>query len=295
MIPIVFIHKGNSTYIYNSLYQLKQTNPLAKVYLIGTAESAVYEPLIEHIFIDSLSEEASQFATVYKHYSTNSKDFELICIQRWFVLKAFMVQKGIKRCLYLDSDVLVYENVDKLSGMFEQAGMTLCGISGHTNFIDKDVLIGFCQFVFSSYKSQGALDLLEKHYTSFVAEHGAGGVSDMTLLTKYAEQNPHIVANVYYWDGRSTFDPSLEVGAEYFEMVDTSKKIFFKDSKPFGILKSTQEPIQFYTLHFQGSKAKQNMLKYIVPKSLWFWVGYGKYMNLYYFQKIQKKLFRKSY
>jgi len=294
MIPVVFIHKGNSTYIFNALYQLKQTNPLVKVYLIGTAESAVYEPLVEHIHIDSLFEEADRFAGLYKHYSTNSEAFELICIQRWFVLKAFMVQKGIQRCLYLDSDVLVYDNIQRLSETYQHAGMTLCGISGHTNFVDKDVLIDFCQFVFSSYTGQNALNALEKHYKEFVAHHGAGGVSDMTLLTNYAQQNPQRVENTYYLDGRPTFDPSLEIGEEYFEMDHTSKKITFNGSKPFGILKSSQQPVLFYTLHFQGAKSKKNMLKYIVAKSFSFRVNYVTYMSVYYFQKVQQKWFKKS-
>jgi len=294
MIPVVFIHKGNSSYIFNTLYQLKQTNPLVKAYLIGTAESAVYEPLVEHVRIESLFEEAEQFAGLYKHYSTNSESFELICIQRWFVLKAFMVQKGIQRCLYLDSDVLVYEDVQQLSEMFQHVGMTICGISGHTNFIDKDVLIDFCQFIFSSYTGQDALHALETHYKLFVAHHGYGGVSDMTLLSNYAMQNPHKIANTYYMDGRPTFDPSLEVGEEYFEMDHKAKKITFKESKPFGTLKSSQKPVLFYTLHFQGAIFKKIMLKYIVTKSISFWIGYARYVSVYYFQKVQRKWLKKS-
>ncbi|HSY60312.1 MAG TPA: hypothetical protein VK796_00490, partial [Cytophaga sp.] len=233
MIPVVLIHKGNNPYIYNTLYQLKQTNPLVKIYLIGTDESTVYGSLAEHLSIKTLFAEAQEFSTIYKHYSTNSAEFELICIQRWFVLKAFMTQKNIPRCLYLDSDVLVYEDIQSLSGKFNSVGMTICGISGHTNFIHQDVLIDFCRFIFTKYTGAKALNDLEEYYKDFIVQHGAGGVSDMTLLTSYALENPGRSENTYYLDGRPTFDPSLEVGGEYYEMDGSSKKITFKKSKPY--------------------------------------------------------------
>ncbi|WP_291275031.1 hypothetical protein [Flavobacterium sp.] len=295
MIPVVFIHKGNSSYIYNTLYQLKQTNPQAPVYFIGTDESHVYEPIVEHISIDVLSEEANQFAELYKHYSTNSEAFELMCIQRWFVLKSFMIQKGIERCLYLDSDVLVYDDVQHLSDTYKHAGMTLCGISGHTNFVNKDVLMDFCTFVIDSYTGADALNALEKYYKDFVSIHGVGGVSDMTLLTAYAEKNKQKVENTYCFNGASSFDPSLEVGKEYFEMDKGIKKIFFQKGKPFGILKLNQKAVLFHTLHFQGAKAKKFMVKYMPFKSFSFWVGYMKYLGIYFFQKVKKKLMNKQH
>jgi len=290
MIPVILIHKGNSSYIFNTLYQLKQTNPLVHIYLLGTIESMVYKPHVEHMLIDSFSEEATQFAGLYKHYSTNSKSFELMCIQRWFVLKAFMIQKNIQRCLYLDSDVLVYDDVQRLSETYAHAGMTLCGISGHTNFIDKEVLVDFCGFVQDSYTDKNLLDQLEKHYTAFVAKHGAGGVSDMTLLSNYAENNPQKVENTYCYMGLPTFDPSLEVGEEYFEMEHGKKKVIFKDRIPYGLLKQGQKEVLFYTLHFQGAASKKVMRKYIPLKSFVFWIKCVTYTGIYYWQKLKNKV-----
>jgi hypothetical protein len=293
MIPVVFIHKGNSKYLFNTIYQFKKTNPSAKVYLIGTPESAIYQPLVEHVSIDLFSDEARQFEQVYKHFSTNSEAFELMCIQRWFVLKAFMIHKGMERCLYLDSDVLVYDDIQRLSEMYAHVGMTLCGISGHTNFINKNILIDFCSFINALYLKQDALDTLELYYRGLVVKHGAGGVSDMTLLTNYATEYPQNVQNTYYLNGQPSFDPAMEVGAEYFEMDKGIKKIFFKDSKPFATFKLTNKPVLFYTLHLQGSKLKKNMLTYIPVKTMHFWVQYATYISLYYIQKIQRKMANK--
>jgi len=293
MIPVVFIHKGNSKYLFNTIYQLKQTNPSVKVYLIGTPESVIYQPLVEHVSINSFLDEANQFEKVYKHFSTNSESFELICIQRWFVLKAFMIDKGIERCLYLDSDVLVYHDIQRLSDMYVQVGMTLCGISGHTNFINKEVLIDFCSFIYTRYSTQNALDALEQYYRRFITKHGAGGVSDMTLLTTYAELYPKNVQNTYYLDGQPSFDPAMEVGDGHFEMDLGVKKIVFKDLKPFAILKLTQTHVLFYTLHLQGAKLKKDMLKYIPAKTMFFWFQHARYISMYYVQRLQRKMANK--
>ena len=289
MIPIIFIHKGNSSYLFNTIYQLRQTNPLIKAYFIGTAESKVYEPLVEHVLIDSLFDEANQFADLYRHFSTNSEEFELICIQRWFVLKAFMIQNNIQRCLYIDSDVLIYDDVQVLSDQFKYVGMTICGISGHTNFVEKDVIVDFCQFVFLSYTGKEALNVLEKHYMMFVAQHGAGGVSDMTFLTKYAHENPLQVSNSYYTDGKPTFDPSLGVGSDTYKMDGYIKSISFLENKPYGSLILTDKSVLFYTLHFQGVQMKKKMSNYVINKGFKFYHSQFYYKVKYYLQKINLK------
>ncbi|WP_018343053.1 hypothetical protein [Cytophaga aurantiaca] len=290
MIPVVFIHKGNSAYLYNTFFQLRATNPTVLAYLIGTKESEKYEPLIKHVNIHAFEKEANAFGEIYQHFSTNSMEFELICIQRWFVLKEFMVKNNIQKCLYLDSDVLLYEDIKVLGEKYAHAGMTLCGISGHTNFIDKDVLIDFCNFIYSIYTSPEAYAELDEYYKAFILKHGAGGVSDMTLLTKYMEAKPNNVINIYFTDGQATFDPAFEIGHEYFVMKDNRKYFEFINSLPYGILKVTNQYVRFNTIHFQGANAKREMHSFIPMRN------FGFYLNSLYFkiillsQKVLKKL-----
>ena len=292
MIPVVLIHKGNNPYIYNTLYQLRKSNPLVNVYLIGTKESAVYNALAEHVAIEDLFDEAQEFSKIYKHYSTNSAEFELICIQRWFVLKTFMKKKGIQRCLYMDTDVLVYEDVQILSEKFSHVGMTICGISGHTNFVDLATLIKFCDSIIDIYSQTDSVDFLEQYYNDYLAKNAAGGVSDMTLLTKYAHDHPSAVENIYYLDGQPTFDPAMEVDSNVYKTDGLKKEIFIKDNKPYGIIVSTNMPVLFYTLHFQGANMKKSMVQYVIDKDIQFYGTAFYYKCLYYYQKIGMKLKR---
>jgi hypothetical protein len=290
MIPVVFIHKGNSAYLYNTFFQLRATNPSVHAYLIGTKESKVYQPLITHVNINAFEIEANAFAEIYQHFSTNSIAFELICVQRWFILKAFMVQNNIQKCLYMDSDVLLYGNVQVLAEAFNHVGMTLCGISGHTNFVDKDVLIDFCNFIYSIYTRTEAYADLEKQYQICIQKHGEGGVSDMTLLTWYMEANPSKVLNIYATKGDTTFDPAFEVGSDYFVMKDKGKYIEFVKTVPYGILKASNQKIRFNTIHFQGAHAKNKMHTYIPIRTMRFYLNVFYFRWIYLFQKALKKL-----
>ena len=290
MIPVVFIHKGNSAYLYNTFFQLRATNPSILAYLIGTKESAAYQPWIKHADIHRFEKEATAFGEIYQHFSTNSVDFELMCIQRWFVLKEFMVQYNIQKCLYLDSDVLLYEDVQVLAEKYGHAGMTLCGISGHTNFIDKDVLIDFCNFIYSIYTGSDAHADLDAYYKAFILKHGAGGVSDMTLLTKYMEAKPNNVSNIYFTKGATTFDPAFEVGHEYFVMQGKGKFFEFVNKVPYGILKESNQRIRFNTIHFQGANAKKKMKTFIPVRNIEFYLNSFYYSTILLYQKVLNKL-----
>ena len=53
------------------------------------------------MFDEFMDSEASSFANVYDHLSTNDKQFELICFLRWFAIKNFVNKHSIKRFFLL--------------------------------------------------------------------------------------------------------------------------------------------------------------------------------------------------
>ena len=133
-------------------------------------------------------------------------------------------------------------------------------------------------------------NLSDKCLIIFIAQHGAGGVSDMTLLTWYAAANSDKVTNIYYTDGKTTFDPSFEVGAEYFVMNKHGKDIILDNNAPYAILKKTNQKVRFNTLHFQGAKAKKIMRAFIPAKNMLFYWNEVYYKWILLFQKGLKKV-----
>ena len=64
--------------------------------------------------------EANTSVDGYKYFNANSEAFEWMCIQC---------------CLYLDSHILMYEDVQLLADTYKYVGMTLCSFFRYTNFI----------------------------------------------------------------------------------------------------------------------------------------------------------------
>jgi hypothetical protein len=289
-VPIVFIHSGNSSYLFDTFYQLKQSNIDVPAYLIGTKESRVYNSMILHVDISDYMEEANNLASFYKHFSTNSSDFELICIQRWFILKDFMIKEGIEKCMYLDSDVLMYGNIKALYPLYESYGMTICGISGHTNFLNINTLTAFCQFIKHYYTASEGVRMLEHHYKEFIAAHGMGGISDMTFFTWFALEFPSNVCNLDTPDESSCFDTSLQNGEESFIMEGKFKKILLRHNKPYCIRRSDGKAVLFHTLHFQGGDTKKRMQDYVQKKNAGFFLKKAYFYMWFIFQKVGKRM-----
>lgn len=259
--PIVIIHKGDSEYLPATLLQLRHSNPETPVYLIGDDGNKKYQSFISHYELNEFFETAAAFRKIYVHFSTNGYEFELFCIQRWFVLNDFMKAKNLSHCLYLDSDVLVFCDVDTVQKTLSHYGMTVTGISAHTNFInDKNVLSDFCGFIWNLYSDNKAEAKLRERYEEFLKHHPKGGISDMTLFTDYRKAWPQKIGDLAVIRNSSVFDITLDTVFEY-ESDAGFKKIIWNNSIPFVKHLQRGDMICFHTLHFQG-KCKKKIYQY---------------------------------
>jgi len=285
-IPVVFIHRGDSDYLFNTFYQLKYTNPGIPVYLIGTPELKLYSSMVTHVNIEDYMAEASAFAKIYRHLSSNDHDYELFCIQRWFVLKEFLTKNKIERILYLDSDVLFYSDVQEVADKFNNYGMTVSEIMGHTNFIKTEVLIDFCDFILDCYTCPRSIQLLDKYYADFMSAYKSG-ISDMTFFFKYLEAFPDKVFNYFIWDGNETLSHNIHNPYGWdkrYVMNGEYLKIVWKSNKPYLISSLNNELILSHTLHFQGDN-KVMMTDHIPIKNFSF---YQKKLSL----KLKRRLLK---
>ena len=271
-IPVIFIHKGNSDYLFYTLYQLRHSNPAADIYLIGTKDLKIYSPLAKCLDISDYMQEADKLTKIYQHHSTNPPDYELFCIQRWFILKAFFLKHGIEKGLYLDSDILFYSNVDEVAKKFEYFGMTISEISGHTNFVEIKVLTDFCDYVIDCYSRKDSAILLQQFHNEFVEKYNSG-ISDMTFLASYYRTFPEKVFNYFRWTSTEILDHTLnntEGWDDRFIMQDKYIKVVWKNYKPYFIRKQDNEVVLTHSLHFQGD-SKSIMIRYIPVKSIKFY------------------------
>ena len=263
--PIVFTHRSNSDYLKYSLAQAKSINPQSTVFLLGDAANNVYD-FVEHHFMDDYFGGAVEFGKVYKHYSTHPWDFELICFQRWFALRDFLRAHNIQKCLYLDSDVMLYSDATKEAKKFEHFDFTLSHlISGHTFFLNRiEALDDFCNFCTDVYtrKDSYHYDKMLAHFTARKRNGLKGGVCDMTALQLYSELHFGQVGEVAQILDGSVYDPSIASPLPGFEMENGIKKIVWKNELPYGKHIRTGREIRFNSLHLQGTPSKRLMKEF---------------------------------
>ena len=187
-VRIVFIHQNNSEHLRYSLAQAKKSNPNSTVYLLGDESNDQY-PCVEHHRSSDYSVGAAQFAEVYTHYSTNGVDFELVCFQRWFILRDFLTARRIDQCVYLDSDVLLYADVTEEMKKFRRFDFTLCWHTiGCVFFLNRmDGLEDLCQFMLDVYtkKDRYQYDRMVAQFALRQKNQLPGGACDMTALQLY--------------------------------------------------------------------------------------------------------------
>ena len=259
MTSIIFIHRGNSWYLPYTLWQCRATNPDADIYLIGDKSTAHFDGLIKHVNIDEYSNAAHSLKTVYRHKSILGADFELACIERWFILAAFLDKHHIENCVYLDSDILVYDELSQFEKKFKDSDMTWCSFSAHVNFISHvSALHKYCQLVINSYNN--SLDETCKAgslFTLAMQKDSGLNVSDMTFFYDYNKLYPQSLRAIDIpTEGIACFDISMEDTREFSSNGNGFKQVKWEEKQPFCKYLATETWVPMAALHFQGRAKK---------------------------------------
>ena len=210
-------------------------------------------------------EDAARFSRIYKHYSTHGVDFELINFQRWLILREFLLANDLERCLYLDTDTLLYTDVSEDSKKFRDFDFTLSqGTSGCVCFVNRlDALSEFADFLFGIYtgKDKYNHDRMIAHFTARKMNHLHGGVCDMTALQFFRELHFGEIGETAHVIDGSVYDPAITSAVPGCEMVNGLKKLTWREGIPYGTHVRTGRAIRFNSLQFQG-RTKHLMIKY---------------------------------
>jgi len=253
-IPIVIVHTGDSFYLEPVLCQARKSNPDSHIYLISD-ESTNHYDFIEHINISDYFTSAEEFKKVYVHMSINPYHYELYCFLRWFVILDFVTKHNISHFLCIDSDVMLYCNVDEVFGKWIDYDMTTCQIIGpQYTLFNKDSLKKFCKYIYDHYAEKDGLE--EVRYW-----HTKGGISDMKFFMYYSEQpNIRVFDTAQVIDG-TCFDYNMKI-PQGFEKKGRLKKLYWRDGIPYCKSVNSGEYIRMNGLHFQGG-VKHHLYKYI--------------------------------
>ena len=262
MSSILFIHKNDSWYLPLALRQCVSSNPSARVVLLGDETNRKYEGIVEHHYIKDYFCEAEKFEKVYIHYSTWPRDYELFCIQRWFIWLDFMRKQGIEEALLPDTDVLILQDITRYFDYLPRPFGFTKGTSNYMGFmyISRDELARVCDFFFEVYNEEAASGKLKSNYESYCAESKEGGISDITLYAMYENQRAKLpVVNTE----STLYNNSIFVHSMQSPLFDHNIKHFVKIWKKGGLyyVKSKEEYYSVVGMHCFGEQ-KILMRKY---------------------------------
>jgi len=256
-LPIIFIHKNDNLYLPYIFAQAKISNPDSKVFLLGDKRNSYYK-FINHDHIDNYMAKSGEFAKIYKHMNTNPYDYEIFCLQRWFVLKEFMEKNNIQQCFHADSDVMIYSDITQVyNKYFMKYDMSMTYSCGHCCYISSiDAITNFCNFIIELYTDPKLFKILEDIYLEHTQNNMLGGVSDMVAFEEYRKRNSDRLGNLSDILDNSAFDTNLNI-SEGYEMRNGLKNIYLKNNQPYCRYNCDNREIKFNAVHFQGSLIKK--------------------------------------
>ena len=265
--PIVFLHRGCPDYLKITLAKARLYNPDSPLILLGDSSNAHIVRDVPNLEFEPMqweSGDAVRFAAIYQHQGilkerVERQEFERFCIQRWILLRDLMYRRNWNRLLHIDSDVLLFSEIEQTGKRFDDNAMSLAPWedslwSGHTCFVNSpDVLNEFVNFLFDLYTTKEGKQLREKAF----ADLPNRTFSDMTCLSLFRQRVTYPIADMSRLIDNTVFDDRItttsgiyEKGSRFFKK--DWKKIVFKDSVPYCRLKEIGENIRFLSLHFHG-------------------------------------------
>ena len=256
---IVIIHMGFAKYLIYILRQIKITNPNSEIFLISDKENKKYSKYSTFVDISKIqSLESKSFKENYIHLGKSTPNYEMFCMLRWIILRDFMREYNIKECLHIDSDILIFSDLNKALNPFSNYKISLAHNLALTMHIkDIEILDEFSKYLLFKYTNENELNKLKDMYykTDRINNGVAGSISDMDISREFFSRVKEPIGDLSEIVNDSIFDSAIVYGEPEFEMLKKGKyklkKIFFENKIPFCnyILNGENRKIKFHSLH----------------------------------------------
>lgn len=284
VVPVLFIHFGNiPKYLINAISKANSFGN--KVYLLTDNISIKVDA--EIVDVKSINFDEDIFKSFYKHMSSNSYQFEYMCIYRWFILKNFMNKHQIKIVLYLDSDVYLYSStsdiisnypgfefaysIPEIQKDFYWAGSACCSLWSDNS------INAFCEKI-KTYYITDSIQILDEKWKYHTDNNILGGICDMTFLYFFSKENGFLNLGKVY--NNCCFDFNNAISANYYqnEYAFNQSKLFQIPTKDINFINGipycqnihTGNNIRFFALTEYAKllvySKKQNLFKKIINK-----------------------------
>lgn len=278
--PIIFIHKGNSSYLKYTLNHAKFLNCNSEVILIGDSSNNIYNGILHYEMRDYFKGAKEFEEEYYLHMSKNPYDYELFCYQRWFILYEFIKEHNYHYTWFLDSDTLLTVNLSRYISEISKKKYDLIGqinpqngsFNPSINFFSINIIIAITHFLKDSYITKDSLYILKNKWKFHLKKGLPGGVCDMTQLGLFLNNqisSSFQMFDIYCIDNELIPDGNINLKSNFSVLgVEFKKHLGFKlitieNYGAFAYL-NNGEKVPIMSIHFQGTA--KNRIKYYTTK-----------------------------
>jgi len=264
-IPVILIHKG---YDYDCQAAINQARFFKNDVTCITDNTSLINCNIADIA--KYQATSNEFKKHYVELSTCGVPYyELFCFQRWFILFEYMRDNKIDEIFYIDSDVLLYTDVNDDREYFKNYIFTLVlKTAGLASYFSYNGLKSLCMFLMEIYSNKDSYEFakIASHYHVRQDFKLPGGVCDMTLLEYYGRYKcANGVGEMTFIRDNAVYDHNINESDSFYELDNNIKKIKMIDGLPYCYNSHTKCDIRFKSLHFQG-EAKGLIPQYVSYK-----------------------------
>lgn len=311
--PIIFIHNGSHRHLKIAINQLLENNKESEIILIGDDSNSTFEGITHYHFKDYFKGSKEFEENSYIHMSKNDYQFELFCYQRWFILQEFVEKRGIEYFWYLDSDFLVYENLQKyLQEQVKEYTIDVVGFDSRNsgdgdsfmpcfNRLSIKAIREITLFFKQSYEDREIFTELKHKWKKHHLNKLPGGICDMTQLKIFFDKYNRKLTVFDSYDYKLDLIPDGNFNSKWNYFSDNKQfktflgvKYVIKDNnKAIGYLEDGSR-VEFLGTHFQG-RAKRKMNNYAqqnyTPKNI-LNITLSNYQNL--MKRLRYSLIKKA-
>lgn len=213
------------------------------------------------------SKKWDHFMKCYVQMSDYTKKYDIGCWKRIFLLEKWMNKKDVKKVFMIESDVVSFTNYsrrvypflpdDCISALMtpERQGISVWAASTHFSYWTINALEDFTNFCIDAYDNENIKAKLAAKYQWHITNRMPGGVTEMTLLYLWSENNPKVF-NLCRVLNDMTIDLASTSSDNYFQdeyqMHSGLKRFIFKNGIPYGYNNILKKEIEFGCIHCQG-------------------------------------------
>ena len=262
-VPVVIVHRGYKEYVEEGI---KVTSKRNKVFILGDHELERLNKIDNVTFVNIENfMKCKKIVTLQENFvnhSSNSREFELFCFIRVYIIEEFMRHFSLDKVFHSDSDNILLFNINDvidttktcyhLSPNYNNPHRMSCSI--HNGLITKEFLKAFDDLCRTIYVEKDTSLIDEK--IKFHKTH-TGGICDMTFYYLINAQNMVEVVNLGMPREGKVFinnfnRPEGGNNKNQYVMKNELIKIFKIDGKNMIRDKINKQFVELINIHFQG-------------------------------------------